>query len=150
MAKKTRRKRAFNSCLCHSGRPYPACCAPYHKGEAFPEDPTVLMRSRYCAYAKGLAPYIIKTTHPLNPDAQEDVQTREAEIQKFSRTTSFDGLIVVDAGFREGDEEDWGWVHFAARLNQGGHDASFEEISQFARDDDGRWAYVDGQMMVED
>ena len=149
MAKKKRRLRGIGGCMCHSGQPYEACCAPYHLGKAHAPDPTTLMRARYCAYARGLAAYIIQTTHPLNADAEEEHHVRAGEIISFGRSTSFDGLMVVDAGFRDG-EEDWGWVHFVARLNQKGHDASFEEISQFALDDDDHWAYVDGEIMVKE
>lgn len=147
MAKKKSRMRGMSGCMCHSEQPYEACCAPYHLGKAFAPDPTTLMRSRYCAYARGLAEYVIKTTHPLNEDTQEENHVRAREILIFGRDASFDGLIVMDAGLRDG-ADDWGWVHFFARLNKKGHDASFEEISQFAHDDDGHWAYVGGEIII--
>lgn len=136
-------------CLCFSQKAYAECCQPYHRGQSFPASPDLLMRSRFSAYAKGLTDYIIQTTHPLNEDAQTPTEERASDIAHFSRTTSFDGLEVIAAGLREGDEE-WGWVHFKATLNQGGHDASFEEVSHFTFDDEGHWAYVDGDIVVEE
>ena len=97
MARKKKRKRSIlrPSCLCWSKKTYETCCQAYHKGTAFPETPELLMRSRFSAYAKGLTEYIIQTTHPMNEDAQTPMDERMAEIQRFSRTTSFDGLDIV-------------------------------------------------------
>ncbi len=49
------------SCLCGSEQPYHRCCFPFHNGEVFPETAEQLMRSRYVAYAKQLAPYLLQT-----------------------------------------------------------------------------------------
>ena len=39
---------------------------PYHAGAAVPETPARLLRTRFSAYCKGKAEYVIETTHPDN------------------------------------------------------------------------------------
>ncbi len=45
-------------CPCGSGLKYKKCCQKYHKG-ALPSTALLLMKSRYSAYALGLADYIM-------------------------------------------------------------------------------------------
>jgi len=39
---------------------------PYHAGTSVPETPARLLRTRFSAYCKGKADYVIETTHPQN------------------------------------------------------------------------------------
>jgi SEC-C motif domain protein len=119
------------NCPCYSGKPYSDCCEPYHKG-ALPENALLLMRSRYAAYALGLADYIMKTTAHTSPTDQW-----RQSIADFSSSTNFWGLEILsytEAGDRA-------VVKFAALLKQGDKDTSFTENSQFVKEG-GRWLYI--------
>ena len=117
-------------CPCHSEKSYEVCCAPYHKGKN-PENALLLMRSRYAAYALGLADYILQTTHPQNPQ----IFTRD-QILSFCRITTFVGLDILS--FEDG--ENIAYVTFTAHLQQEGKDASFTEKSLFEKVE-GKWLY---------
>ena len=95
------------------------------------------MRSRYSAYALGLAPYILDTTDPDGPHARADRAAWAADVLRFCEGTRFVGLEVLEAS-ADGDA---GRVRFRATLEQGGQDASFEEDSLFRRIE-GRWVYT--------
>ncbi len=127
-------------CLCHSGLNYCDCCEPYHKGTALPETPLILMRSRYSAYARGLAEYIIETTHPKNPLYEKDVKKWAGEILRFSKETRFVGLDILGHG------EDW--VEFSAHLIQGGQNVLLREKSRFAKLG-GKWLYLSGVVSTQ-
>ena len=124
-------------CRCHSRKQEHRCCGPYHKGAVVPS-PVVLMRSRYCAYAKGLAEYIIKTTDPQGPQWQMDRAQWEREVQHFSQSTRFEGLSILDVGPVVSDSAT---VTFRASLRREGKDVGFTECSVFRRVE-GRWMYV--------
>jgi SEC-C motif-containing protein len=97
------------------------------------------MRSRYAAYALGLAAYVIDTTAPDGPRARADRESWVSEVLEFSRRTRFVGLEILETG-GDGDQ---GWVHFRAVLTEAGADVSFEERSGFVRAG-GRWRYSSG------
>jgi SEC-C motif-containing protein len=122
-------------CPCGSGSKYKRCCRPLHRG-AVADTPLTLMRSRYTAYALGLADYILQTTHPDGEHFREDTAALRDSVQAFSTSTQFLGLEILEAG------EDH--VTFRARLEQGGRDATFVERSTFAKSND-RWAYLSGE-----
>ncbi|XP_057853001.2 uncharacterized protein LOC131063222 isoform X1 [Cryptomeria japonica] len=61
-------------CPCGGGRlnlEYEKCCKPFHDGIATEPDALTLMKARFTAYANGVVDYIVKTTHPQNPDYSE-------------------------------------------------------------------------------
>ena len=124
-------------CLCDTKKPYAECCGRYHKG-ALPESALTLMRSRYCAYAKGIVDYIIQTTHPNHPDWHRPLQEWKREIRLFSENTRFVRLEIL--AFVEG--ETVSFVTFTAHLTQDGHDRSFTECSRFEKVA-GKWYYVE-------
>ncbi len=125
-------------CPCHSGAKHRSCCGPFHEGAPAPT-PEALMRSRYSAYALGKTGYLMDTTDPDGPHAQEDRGVWARELAEFARRTRFVGLEINGSG-STGDD---GWVSFRAILTQGRRDASFAERSRFVRRD-GRWLYVSG------
>jgi len=100
------------------------------------------MRSRYCAYALGLADYIIDTTHPEGPQHQADESAWRAEIRRFHEETRFEDLEIL--GVREGEEE--ATVRFLAGLSSGPRDRSFAEDSLFRRWN-GTWRYHSGKRL---
>lgn len=122
-------------CPCTSGHPYATCCGPFHQGK-LPNTALQLMRSRYAAYALGLPEYIIKTTHPANPDFRRDSATWAEEILAFCKQTEFRGLEILDVQ----EKGSTATVTFIAHLVQNHHDVSFTEKSLFERVD-GRWLY---------
>ena len=122
-------------CPCGSGNKYTQCCMPLHQG-AVASSAEALMRSRYSAYALGLVDYIIKTTHPQNPDASRSVDERKKEIEEFCNKTLFEGLQILEKGE--------GMVKFTAYLSQEGKDFSFTEKSTFEKVQ-GNWLYLKGE-----
>ena len=121
-------------CPCGSGHKYKKCCAPYHKG-ARPKDARTLMRSRYSAYAAGESGYIIRTTHPQNPDYRTDRTAWKREIDAYLKEERFEKLEILS--FSEAGEE--AFVTFVATLGSG----EMREKSRFRRVD-GVWLYLDG------
>ena len=119
------------NCPCSSGKPYAACCKPYHDGTPAPS-PLALMRSRYSGYALKKIDYMIETTHP-----NLSIKSRQ-EIEQFSNQTSFDGLDILEA---VGDD-----VTFRAHLSRSGKDISFTEKSHFEKVD-GKWKYHSGVIL---
>ena len=128
-------------CPCHSGKPYHECCQKYHRG-ALPEDVVSLMRSRYAAYALGLAQYIIETTHPNNSSCSLPRDQWTKEILSFSKNTQFAGLSILE----HADGPCTGAVTFYADLRQRGKDVSFTEKSRFEKLN-GKWLYESGEII---
>jgi SEC-C motif-containing protein len=118
-------------CPCGSHVKYKKCCAKYHKG-ALPKTALELMKSRYVAYAINDASYIIKTTHPNNPDYTDDTKAWKESIELFSKSTEFLGLEILE--FIDGEEE--AFVTFKAKLSSG----DMLEKSRFLKFSN-RWFY---------
>lgn len=128
-------------CPCKSNKPYKECCEIYHLGKSYPENAKILMRTRFSAYALGLADYIIKTSHPQNPCFKKDLKLLKEEIKNFSNATSFENLEILD--FVE--EKNQAFVTFIAYLKSLDKDLTFTEISHFEKIK-GKWLYKDGQV----
>ena len=120
-------------CPCGSGKKYKKCCAIFHKG-ALPGSALLLMKSRYSAYAAGQSGYIIKTTHPDNPDFNSDTKSWKESIMQFSNENEFLDLKII--AFTEGEEE--AFVTFEALLSSG----ILREKSRFLKVGN-KWLYVD-------
>jgi SEC-C motif domain protein len=127
-------------CPCGTEKTYKNCCKRYHEGENA-ESALILMRSRYSAYALHLIDYIIRTTHPLNPNFSSDINHWKSSILYFSTHTHFDKLDVLD--FKDGEK--YAFVTFTAHLTQNGNDATFTETSRFEKIN-GAWLYRDGKI----
>lgn len=127
-------------CPCHSGKKYKQCCQPYHKG-ILPSTAKKLMRSRYSAFALGLADYIMATTHPNNSDYTEEKNGWRNSILNFSQTTRFLGLKISE--FIDGESE--AFVTFEAILDGG----SLCEKSRFLKVE-GKWLYESGDFISAD
>jgi len=100
------------------------------------------MRSRYAAYALGLADYIIDTTHSAHPEFTSDRKNWKESILAFSKATKFDHLTIEE--FVDGDEN--ATVTFKAHLRQSGNDATFSEKSLFIKEND-KWLYKSGEII---
>jgi SEC-C motif-containing protein len=122
-------------CPCGSGAPYAECCEPLHAGA--PATTAVeLMRSRFSAFALGLAPYLLASWHPLTRPVSLDLDL----------DLTWRRLQIVDivAG---GTEDAAGVVEFRASFRGPDGAGLLHERSRFAKAD-GRWVYVDGDIMA--
>jgi SEC-C motif domain protein len=124
------------SCPCGSGRPYAACCGRWHAGPLHLQAPDAgaLMRSRYSAFVLGLADYLLATWHP---------RTRPAALALDEPGLKWLGLQVKDHRPLDSDHAE---VEFAARSKLGGRAHRLHERSRFVRED-GRWFYLDGDLL---
>ncbi len=107
---------------------YAACCERYHAGAPAPTA-EALMRSRYTAFTRLNAPYVLGSWHP---------STRPAAFE-FEQGRDWYMLKVLTAH----EQGDIATVSFVARSRMGGRTWALEEISRFVRED-GRWFYVAG------
>ena len=92
------------------------------------------MRSRYTAYVRGDAGYLVSSWHPSTRPAGLDLGD--------AAVTRWLGLEVKRHQMQDADHA---IVEFVARYRIGGGSAvRLHEISRFVRED-GRWFYVDGE-----
>lgn len=120
------------SCPCGNPAEYEACCGLRHSGLGPASTAEALMRSRYTAYVKGLAPYLAATQRaPLD----------EKGTLSWSGSVKWVGLTVHNSRGGEGDAI--GEVEFTARYLNGNKLCSLHERSAFERLD-GRWIYTTG------
>jgi SEC-C motif-containing protein len=110
---------------------YRDCCQPWHQGAPAP-DAQALMRSRYSAFVREDAAYLLATWHP---------STRPATIG-FEPGLRWLGLEVrdhrvLDAGHAE--------VEFVARSRLAGRGQRLHERSRFVCEQ-GRWFYLNGDI----
>ena len=119
-------------CPCGQGS-YERHCGLLHGGAAA-ADAEELMRSRYSAYALGLADYLLATWHPSTRPARLDLH-EDPPLRWL-------GLDVK----RHVAEGDTAVVEFVARHRQGGGRAGrLHETSRFVRERQ-LWLYVDGHV----
>jgi SEC-C motif-containing protein len=119
------------SCPCGSTCDYPACCGALHAGARTAATAQELMRSRYSAFAKHDAAYLLRTWHP---------STRPPEIQ-FDDDLRWTGLTIL--GTTGGSLlHTEGTVDFEARYVEHGQTGVLREHSRFLRVD-GNWLYVE-------
>ena len=126
-------------CPCQSGTPLERCCGPLLAGAPAPTA-EALMRSRYTAYARGAIDHVVATHDPATAG---DID-REATL-RWSKEAEWTGLAIA-AKENGGEGDDDGMVEFIARYRAGGHDLTHHERSRFRRID-GRWFYVDGDIV---
>jgi SEC-C motif-containing protein len=116
------------SCPCGLPKSYDECCGRYHSGAAAPTA-EALMRSRYSAFVRLDAAYLLRTWHPRTRPARLD-------LDPGMRWT---GLEILGTG--DGSAfHTTGTVEFRASYRGG----SLHERSRFERVD-GAWVYVDGE-----
>lgn len=121
-------------CPCGSARPYAACCGRFHAGPLHLQAPDaeVLMRSRYSAFVRVDAAYLLATWHPSRRPASLEldpgVRWLGLEVRAHQRLDETNAM-----------------VEFVARSRLAGRATRLHELSRFVRED-GRWFYVDGDM----
>ena len=108
------------------------CCGPYHAGQPAP-DAERLMRSRYSAFVRGNAPYLLATWH---------ASQRQATLE-IDMAAQWLGLEIKQHRITGTDTAE---VEFVARFRVAGRAVRQHERSRFVRED-GRWFYVDGDVL---
>ena len=121
------------TCPCGLPQPYDACCGRFHSGAASAPTAELLMRSRYCAFVKGDAQYLLRTWHPRTRPERLDLDPR----------MRWTGLEILDADGGSAFHTT-GTVTFRASYRGG----ALHERSRFERVD-GAWVYVDGDFLPE-
>jgi SEC-C motif-containing protein len=122
-------------CPCGSGSDYAGCCERLHLGEPA-GTAEALMRSRFTAFALGLAPYLRASWHP---------STRPAALDLDDDTVWRRLQIVDTVAGGPGDAE--GIVEFRASFRAPDGGGLLHERSRFAREA-GAWRYVDGDQLA--
>ena len=122
-----------DACPCGSGRAHVDCCGPLHAGIATASTAEALMRSRYCAFVRAAADYLLASWHP-------DTRPAAVEMDDAARTR----WLGLEVRRHHVIDDDHATVEFVARWKVGGAPAiRLHEISRFVREG-GRWYYVDG------
>lgn len=123
---------ADTACPCGSGSDYLACCGRFLEGGETAATAEQLMRSRYTAFARCVADYLLSTWHPA---------TRPSRV-KLDAAQHWIGLRIVgtEAG---GESDDFGSVEFVARFKEAGRGHRLHELSRFEKIA-GRWYYREG------
>lgn len=116
-------------CPCGLPEPYDACCGPLHRGGAAPTAER-LMRSRYTAFSRGEAGYLLTSWHPSTrpPEVRLDPQRRWTRLD-------------VDAATGGGLLDATGTVAFRAAYADARGPGVQRETSRFRRDER-RWVYL--------
>ncbi len=120
------------NCPCQSGECYEACCGPYLNGQALPDTPLALMRSRYTAFTQGNVAYLCQTVAG-RALKKFDSKAAKAWIDRIT----WQGLEILDFS-QNGDQ---GEVEFIARYIENQSFCAIHERSRFKKQN-GRWYYV--------
>jgi SEC-C motif-containing protein len=118
------------SCPCGSQVPYDACCGRLHRGEAQATTAEELMRSRFAAFAREDAAYLLDTWHP-------STRPRRVRFDPDRRWVRLDVLDTEAGGMLDSE----GTVGFVAHHRRGDETGELREVSLFVRDA-GRWRYL--------
>ena len=120
--------------MCLSGELYAQCCGRFHSGAAEAATAEQLMRSRYSAFVRLDADYLLRTWHP---------DTAPATLE-LDRGMGWRRLDILSTG-GGGPFDSAGTVEFKAHYRYDGARGVLHEVSRFVRED-GRWYYVDGDV----
>jgi len=121
-------------CPCGENARYAACCGLFLDSGQVPETAEALMRSRYTAYVRGRADYLLRTWHSATQPATLDLESEPVRWLGLK-------ILRVAAG---GSEETHGTVEFVARYKVGGQAHRLHEVSRFVREN-GQWFYRDAE-----
>lgn len=115
------------------GRPlrYADCCGRWIDTGMPAPDAELLMRSRYTAFVRGDARYLLATWHDRTRPARLELEPQARWLGLEVRSHR-----VLGAGDAT--------VEFVARSRLHGRAERLHETSRFVKEADGRWYYVDG------
>lgn len=135
----------MKNCVCGSDKEYEKCCQPFHLGSQNPETAEALMRSRFSAFCKANADYLL-STHLSQPN---DSKTRQELAENFKKVRWL-GLRVIESR----EDGDTGQVEFAAfftdklsgteTLPSAMQPQQLHELSSFEKHN-GKWFYTEGK-----
>ncbi len=117
-------------CPCGSALPYEGCCGRLHAGRAQATTAEQLMRSRFAAFARQDAAYLLDTWHP-------STRPRRVRFDPTRRWVRLEVLETEAGGMLDSE----GTVSFIAHHQRGDKVGELHEVSLFVRDD-GRWRYL--------
>jgi SEC-C motif-containing protein len=126
-------------CPCGSGKKYSECCEPIIKRNVLADNAEALMRSRYSAYAKEEILWL--------RDSLEEKQRKnfdEKGARQWSKQSEWIGLNIIQSKIDE--ENNSGFVEFAAKYKQDGVIREHREVSEFVRKN-GEWLLTEGHMI---
>ncbi len=109
-------------CPCGSGATYATCCGPLHRGDAAAATAEQLMRSRYSAFARGDADYLLATWHPRTRPASMDldprIEWRRLQIrgQRAGREDDATGTVEFVAHYWDAVQNQYGRQHEDSRF----------------------------------
>jgi len=130
---------AIEACPCNPAVAYAGCCGTLHAGKTCATTAEALMRSRYSAYVRGDAGYLLATWHASTRPTALDLGTA-ANTRWLGLEVRRHALTGSDASGRT-----TATVEFVARHRSGGGPAvRLHEISHFVREG-ARWYYLDGE-----
>ncbi len=135
---------SLDTCPCDPDQAYTDCCQLFHQGKKHPPDAESLMRSRYSAYALGLADYLINTTHRDNVQYQRNIKRWRQEINDYCQQCQFQKLIIHQ--HQPGATE--ACVSFEAHIFQNGQPLVLKENSHFTKIGH-RWLYHSGVLDIQ-
>ena len=122
----------------------------------YPPDPVTLMKSRFSAYAKGKAKYVVMTTHSENEIKKDGskttsgvkVSTLEADVIATCEKVEFYGLKIANEKKKNETEHLVSFSYNCRVRGQKGFDRGREEtqseLSTFRKEEDGKWYFLDG------
>lgn len=119
-------------CICSNEKNYDECCGLIISQQVKAKTPEELMRSRYSAYVKSNADYLLQSTLKEN-QYEEDA----ALIEEFSSQVEWLGLKILNA------KDDT--VEFKAYYRENKNIKVLHEKSTFVVED-GTWKYRDGEL----
>lgn len=128
----------MKNCPCGSNKTLENCCGPYINGESPAPTAEALMRSRYTAYTQGNIAYIKKT---LAPESLKDFNEEASKLWAEKATWKKLEITSVDKGSATDKK---GTVEFIATFEEDGQGLEHHEVSQFRKNAQGIWLFVDG------
>ncbi|NOT85849.1 MAG: hypothetical protein HOP02_13960 [Methylococcaceae bacterium] len=120
-------------CPCGSEIAYTDCCGIYHAGTQAPLTASLLMRSRFSAFALHHAGYLLQTWAE---------NTRPATLNLTDDPTIWRDLKIIKVK-KGGISDTKGQVEFKAYYDLMGEQHVMHELSRFTKTQ-GCWFYVDG------
>lgn len=130
----------MTQCPCGSGAGLDECCGPAIEGRQPAATAEALMRSRYTAHATRATDYL-RATH-VPPRDQADRAARDT-----GTSSTWTRLEVVDT-HAGGEADDAGVVEFRAHYRAASGEAGVHHERSRFRKTKGRWAYVDGDLVM--
>jgi SEC-C motif-containing protein len=126
-------------CPCSSGAAYADCCGPLLAGKSPAATAEALMRSRYTAYVRNDAAYLLHTLFPRKRAGFDG-----PALLAWNAQTVWTGLRIL-ATDQGGVGDASGVVEFIASYVRDELPGEIHEVSRFRRKD-GHWFYVDGRL----